>query len=161
MELSAMIFFIPWQRMVPATRKLRGLAEPQASPDYVNYEILLVWSILVSNLARIWGIPSFWHLGLSWGEDGPKTPPRGLRGPTLDDLGPQLDGFWHELCGFGLDFGAILIISASRLQKVQAAVLRPVVVFDIYIHTYIHVPKCYYLIGLGAYLPKCYNWLIF
>ena len=45
----------------------------------------------------------FWILGLSWGQDVPKTPPRASRdlsrpppGPIFEALGPQLDGFWID-----------------------------------------------------------------
>ena len=56
------------------------------------------WWIWGPNLApkkgnRSLDFGAFWLLGPSWGQDGPKTPPRGPRGPILDDFGPHLGGF--------------------------------------------------------------------
>ena len=60
---------------------------------------------------------TFWHLALSWNQDGPQTAPRPFQGLIFLVFGPQVDGFWTptwwildpNLLDFGSQLGGVLI----------------------------------------------------
>ena len=45
-------------------------------------------------VTNVYILEHFGLLGVSWAQDGPKTPPRRPPAPILDDFDPQLGRFW-------------------------------------------------------------------
>ena len=48
-------------------------------------------------VTNVYILEHFGLLGVSWAQDGPKTPPRRPPAPILDDFDPHLGRFWSPL----------------------------------------------------------------
>ena len=104
-----------------------GLQNPlqidQKSIQKPTKKIISFWSDFLSTWDRFWedfggvlGGPQvdfwdvFWLLGPSWGQNGPKTPPRSLQDRFWMDFGSNLDQFWMIFGPILDDFSMILVM---------------------------------------------------